>query len=212
MREIKAKKNISAILLLPFFTILLCPFIVYCQTKPPNQFAGDLEKLLKETIIFREYSDVEFKNVFYDLENEINIKTKKAIGRNELNEKERAFFNDTIRIAAYYGQFDDISTQGMNEGYIFYNAAFDLLLNKYYKLALGTLTDEYKKGLVTSQRIWLDYYIKEKDFLFSLYSTGLANSLLYIWPTINEVMVQRVNTLYYIYLGVNNNEQAIHQK
>jgi uncharacterized protein YecT (DUF1311 family) len=119
------------------------------------------------------------------------------------------FMEDTISINAFYKIIaEGTSAQAQNEGFIFYNNAYDLLLNKYYKLALGILSEEYKKQLIISQRRWLDYYTKEKDFLLGLYSTGLANSLLYIWPNVNEIIEQRVNTLHYIYLGINNNERA----
>ena len=49
-----------------------------------------------------------------------------------------------------------------------------------------------KDKLITSQKRWLDYYNKEKKFIYDLNDFGNQNSSLYNWGYYFEMMEERV--------------------
>jgi uncharacterized protein YecT (DUF1311 family) len=88
---------------------------------------------------------------------------------------------------------------GMNWGESKRLDAYDKLLNKYYLKAQSILLPEMKSKLVNSQKRWLDYYIKEKEFIYNLNDFGNHNSSLYNWGYYFEILEKRVLFLKDIY-------------
>jgi uncharacterized protein YecT (DUF1311 family) len=120
-----------------------------------------------------------------------------------LKEDEIKFAEDTIRIqeflSEYYGYSMANTTMGMNWGESKRLDAYDKLLNKYYLMAQSILLSEMKSKLVNSQKRWLDYYIKEKEFIYNLNDFGNNNSSLYNWGYYFEMLEKRVLFLKDIY-------------
>ena len=121
-----------------------------------------------------------------------------------LRQDEIEFVEDTIRIneflSEYSGSFSmATTTMGMNWGEARRLDTYDKLLNKYYQKALSVLKPDMKNQLVKSQKRWLDYYIKEKDFIYDLNDFGNHNSSLYNWGYYFEMLEKRVLFLKDIY-------------
>ncbi|MGL4631171.1 MAG: lysozyme inhibitor LprI family protein [Leadbetterella sp.] len=116
------------------------------------------------------------------------------------------FARDTILIneflSEYSGSFSmATTTMGMNWGEFKRLNEYDKLLNKYYQKSLSVLKEGMKDKLIKSQRIWLDYYIKEKEFIRDLNDFGNHNSSLYNWGYYFEMLEKRVLFLKDIYQG-----------
>jgi uncharacterized protein YecT (DUF1311 family) len=114
------------------------------------------------------------------------------------------FVEDTIRINEFLTEYSDsyssaTITMGMNWGESHRLSTYDKLLNKYYQKALSVLQPAMKNKLVTSQKRWLDYYTKEKDFIYDLNDFGNHNSSLYNWGYYFEMLEKRVLFLKDIY-------------
>lgn len=113
------------------------------------------------------------------------------------------FACDTIAIFEFLGEYENYSaattTIGMNWGAAYRITEFDKLLNKYYKKALSVLQTGMKSKLIRSQRDWLNYYLKEKEFIFALNNFGNHNAYLYYWPYVQEMIENRVQFLVRIY-------------
>lgn len=60
---------------------------------------------------------------------------------------------------------EDSSTQGMIEASYKYEAEYDILLNKYYKILYSSLTAEGKKALKTSQLNWIKFRDSERALI-----------------------------------------------
>lgn len=84
------------------------------------------------------------------------------------------------------------TTMGMNWGESTRLDTYDKLLNKYYQKALSVLKPDMKNKLVKSQKRWLYYYIKEKEFIYDLNDFGNSNSSLYNWGYYFEMLEERV--------------------
>lgn len=91
------------------------------------------------------------------------------------------------------------TTMGMNWGESTRLDTYDKLLNKYYQKALSVLKPDMKNKLVKSQKRWLYYYIKEKEFIYDLNDFGNSNSSLYNWGYYFEMLEERVLFLKDIY-------------
>jgi uncharacterized protein YecT (DUF1311 family) len=114
------------------------------------------------------------------------------------------FVEDTIRINEFLSEYSDsyssaLTTMGMNWSESQRLNTYDKLLNKYYQKALSVLKPAMKNKLVVSQKRWLNYYIKEKDFIYDLNDFGNHNSTLYNWGYYFEMLEKRVLFLKDIY-------------
>ena len=114
------------------------------------------------------------------------------------------FVEDTIRINEFLNEYSDsyssaLTTMGMNWGESLRLSTYDKLLNKYYQKALSVLQPAMKNKLIASQKRWLDYYTKEKDFIYNLNDFGNHNSSLYNWGYYFEMLEKRVLFLKDIY-------------
>lgn len=124
-----------------------------------------------------------------------------------LTEKKRQdeiqFIEDTIRINEFLWALTGYSmattTIGMNWSESKRLDTYDKLLNSYYVKALSVLKPEMKSKLISSQKRWLDYYIKEKDFIYDLNDFGNHNSSLYNWGYYFEMLEKRVLFLKDVY-------------
>jgi uncharacterized protein YecT (DUF1311 family) len=113
------------------------------------------------------------------------------------NQDEIQFTEDTIRINEFLSEYTNSysmagTTMGMNWGESKRLDVYDQLLNKYYQKSLLILQPAMKDKLITSQKRWLDYYNKEKKFIYDLNDFGNQNSSLYNWGYYFEMMEERV--------------------
>ncbi|WP_332736830.1 lysozyme inhibitor LprI family protein [Flavihumibacter sp.] len=136
----------------------------------------------------------------FKIDNKSNFET--LTDEQRLDEIE--FAKDTIRINEFLSEYDGsysmaTTTMGMNWKGSKYMDAYDNFLNKYYQKSLSVLTPEMKRKLIDSQRKWLDFFIKEKEFIFDLNDFGNHNSRLYCWSYYFEMIEKRVFFLRNIY-------------
>ena len=113
------------------------------------------------------------------------------------NQDEIQFTEDTIRINEFLSEYTNSysmagTTMGMNWGESKRLDVYDQLLNKYFQKSLLILQPAMKDKLITSQKRWLDYYNKEKKFIYDLNDFGNQNSSLYNWGYYFEMMEERV--------------------
>ena len=128
---------------------------------------------------------------------------------NSQRQDEIAFAEDTIRINEFLSEYSDsysiaTTTMGMNWGESKRLDTYDKLLNKYYQKALTILKPDMKIKLIKSQKRWLDYYTKEKEFIYDLNDFGNHNSSLYNWGYYFDMLEKRVLFLKDIYNGTFN--------
>lgn len=114
------------------------------------------------------------------------------------------FAEDTIRLDEFLSAYSDsysmaTTTIGMNWGESKRLDIYDKLLNKYYQKSLLVLKPDMKTKLIKSQKRWLDYYIKEKEFIYDLNDFGNHNSSLYNWGYYFDMLEKRVLFLKDIY-------------
>lgn len=88
----------------------------------------------------------------------------------EQKQFEIEFDLDTFRINQTQSRYIDIdgSTAGMVEAGFRAEAAYDKLLNKYYKRLLGKLSKEDQETLKKSQRNWVTFRDSERELIYIL--------------------------------------------
>ena len=116
------------------------------------------------------------------------------------------FIRDTLYLNEFLSEYTEsyssaLTTMGMNWGESQRLQSYDRQLNKYYQKALSVLQPAMKNKLIASQKIWLDYYLNDKEFIYELNYFGNHNSSLYNWGYYFEMLEKRVLFLKEIYEG-----------
>lgn len=97
----------------------------------------------------------------------------------------------------------DYSTHGMNNAVNELTAAYDKLLNKYYKLILAKLSTADKQIFITAQKSWLAFRKAEENLILMLskdeYSGGGTLQSNIITGSFSRLIVQRTDELYRYY-------------
>lgn len=130
---------------------------------------------------------------------------------------ELQFAEDTIYINKFLTAYSDgysmaSTTMGMNWGEGKRLDTYDRLLNRYYQKALSVLKPAMKQQLITSQKRWLDYYMKEKAFIHDLNDFGNHNAYLYSWGYYFDMLEKRVLFLKDIYQEMFNGTNTYRQE
>lgn len=86
----------------------------------------------------------------------------------EYDNWEVQFVQDTAKVEQRLRDNPDYSTLGMIEATKRYQADYDALLNKYYKLLLNTLNEEEKKVLKETQRNWIKLRDSDTKLVWTL--------------------------------------------
>lgn len=120
------------------------------------------------------------------------------------------FILDTFRIEETYSKMMEIdnSDAGMENATNGAEAAYDKLVNKYYKILIGKLDSTDRDILRKAQKNWLRYRDNERELNWLLvkdeYSGGGTIQLLFVYSRILEITKQRLLDIYN-YCGRFNN-------
>ena len=172
---------------------LLFHVSVFAQNGPREITPETLQKILAET------------------ESEIP-KLKQQLLNKGLSENELEFSLDTFRIENIASRKIDIdySTTGMNKSVIEMKASYEVIMNKYYKKLLDSLSEDDKKALIDAQKAWIKFRDSEMKLVGTLteeeYSGGGSiQSNIYVSRDA-QFMVDRTLEIFNYYNTIYNNQ------
>ena len=163
--------------------------------------------LLCRQACYAQWSETELKPYLQKADEAIKAYTDNRIRSGEWDREhdalEIAFTADTMCIERTASLLDDehYSTVDMHNTISFQMTEYDKLLNKYYQLIMGKLTDTDKVKFRDAQRLWLQYRDSEAKINGEIIATNPYSGGGTMWPLVagwrnTEIIKARVISFY----------------